>query len=62
MKKMAAVVPAYNEEKAITEVVFGIKSLLGTHGLNIDVIVVNDCSTDNTLAVASRLDCSAAAG
>lgn len=57
MKRIAAVVPAYNEEKAITDVVNGIKSLKETQAISIDVIVVNDCSTDKTAAMAASLDC-----
>ena len=57
MVKIAAIIPAFNEEKAIAEVVNGIKSLEQTDGLIIDVIVVNDCSTDRTSAIASCLDC-----
>jgi len=44
--KTVAVIPAYNESAHIAEVVAGCSS----HGL--DVIVVNDCSSDDTIAVA----------
>lgn len=55
--RIAIVVPAYNEEEAITGVVNGINALNLEKGLHIDVVVVNDCSTDNTLNVVSCLNC-----
>ncbi|MDP4266681.1 MAG: glycosyltransferase family 2 protein [Bacteroidota bacterium] len=57
MKKIAIIVPAYNEEKSIAEVVNGIKSLSINDIYKIDVIVINDCSTDKTSEIASGLDC-----
>ena len=48
MTKIAAIVPAYNEEKAIAFVVADINLLATDQNLNITVVVVNDCSTDNT--------------
>ena len=42
--KTMIVIPAYNEEKSIYDVVMSVKSL----GENIDVLVVNDGSDDNT--------------
>lgn len=57
MMKIAAVVPAYNEEEAIRGVVQGINAMARDNKLTLDVIVVNDCSKDNTYKVASELDC-----
>ena len=55
--RIAAVVPAYNEEEAITDVVNGINAMALANQLNIDVVVVNDCSKDNTYQIASKLKC-----
>lgn len=44
MAKIAAIIPAYNEEANIRKVIRDIKS----QDIEIKVIVVNDCSTDNT--------------
>ena len=44
------VIPAYNEEKSIYDVVMSVKSL----GENIDVLVVNDGSDDNTESRARK--------
>lgn len=57
MTRIAAVVPAYNEEAAITAVVNDIRAMAQASGLHIDVVVVNDCSTDNTAAIIDKLDC-----
>jgi glycosyltransferase involved in cell wall biosynthesis len=55
--KIAAIVPAYNEEKAIASVVRDINALASTHNLSIDVIVVNDCSLDTTAEIISNIKC-----
>ena len=57
MKRIAAIVPAYNEEEAISGVVKDINDLAQAQQLLIDVIVVNDCSKDSTSQVISKLNC-----
>lgn len=57
MKRIAAIVPAYNEEEAIAFVVNDINALAESQQLLIDVIVVNDCSKDSTADVISKLKC-----
>lgn len=57
MKKIAAIVPAYNEEKAITAVVNDILQTAQSQNLSITVIVVNDCSKDSTSEIISKLNC-----
>lgn len=57
MERIAAIVPAYNEEAAIAAVVGDIRSVASASGLHIDVVVVNDCSTDSTAGIIDRLDC-----
>jgi glycosyltransferase involved in cell wall biosynthesis len=47
-KKVSIIIPAYNEEKTIADIVFRIQSL---HPLA-EIIVINDGSTDNTAAAA----------
>ena len=56
MIRIAAVVPAYNEEKAISKVVDDIHEVAKQNNLHIDIIVVNDCSKDSTLEVISKLN------
>src|SRR3972149_1132153 len=43
------VIPAYNEEEAIAEVVNDIKSAMTNSGYNYEIIVVDDCSKDDTV-------------
>lgn len=55
--RILIVVPCYNEEEVIASVVADINRVKAMHGLNLDTLVVNDCSTDNSMAVISSLDC-----
>lgn len=55
--KIAAIVPAYNEEKAITAVVNDILQTAQSQKLSITVVVVNDCSKDTTSEIISKLNC-----
>jgi glycosyltransferase involved in cell wall biosynthesis len=57
MNKIAIIVPAYNEEKAITAVVNDMNAMAKESNLDLDVVVINDCSLDSTSEVISRLDC-----
>ncbi len=47
-RKLVAVVPAWNEAGAVGQVVDGIRDA----GLHVDVVVVDDASTDDTASVA----------
>ena len=58
MIRTLLIIPCYNEGKNISKVIQAIEnyillnsSLLETHGIIIDYIVINDCSKDNTLDV-----------
>jgi hypothetical protein len=55
--KIAAIVPAYNEEKSITAVVEDILQVAHSLKLSITVVVVNDCSKDATSEIISKLNC-----
>ena len=55
--KIAAVVPAYNESHAIKNVVNDLLAAGLKSGINITVVVVNDCSTDNTGEIIDQLSC-----
>jgi glycosyltransferase involved in cell wall biosynthesis len=57
IKRIAAIVPAFNEESAIEAVVNDINQLAQAEQLHIDVIVVNDCSKDNTAKIISGIKC-----
>jgi glycosyltransferase involved in cell wall biosynthesis len=53
MKDILLIIPVYNEEKNIEKVCEEIKDNLSF----VDILVVNDCSTDNTLQVIKKILC-----
>lgn len=57
MDKIAVIIPAYNEEASISGVVQTLHKVSTQNSLFLDVIVVNDCSTDSTTQLISKLDC-----
>ncbi|MEQ8624986.1 MAG: glycosyltransferase family 2 protein [Vicingaceae bacterium] len=48
MKKLSILIPAYNEERTILPLLHRLKNLQLPEGLDKELILVNDCSTDNT--------------
>jgi len=57
MYQYAAIVPAYNEEGAIAQVVTDLNKFAKSNQINLQVIVVNDCSKDNTGNIIDQLPC-----
>ena len=57
MRSLAVIIPAYNEEKSIADVVRSVISIASKSNLDAEVIVVNDCSTDKTGKIIETLDC-----
>jgi glycosyltransferase involved in cell wall biosynthesis len=57
IKKIAVIVPAYNEEKAIAAVVGDINALDLGKNFAMTVVVVNDCSKDRTADIVRKLNC-----
>jgi glycosyltransferase involved in cell wall biosynthesis len=57
MKRIAVIVPAYNEESAVAAVVDEINALNAFNRFHADAVVVNDCSRDKTAVVVSSLNC-----
>jgi len=56
MTKLAAIIPAYNEEESITSVVEALLALR-IDGLTVIPVVVNDSSKDRTAEIVSKLNC-----
>lgn len=48
IQKLSIVIPAYNEGKTIYKILDKIKEVELLHDIKKEVIIVNDCSTDNT--------------
>lgn len=57
MKRIAVIIPAYNEEASIEAVVNNVRKIGKEHSLLLVPVVVNDCSKDNTAAIIDDLDC-----
>ena len=57
MYQYAAIVPAYNEEGAIAQVVTDLNNFAKSNQITLQVIVVNDCSKDNTGNIIDQLHC-----
>lgn len=54
--EVAVVIPAYNEENAISKQIDNVKTVMDKTGLSYTLIVVDDGSTDNTAGEAERHD------
>ena len=50
--KVSIVIPAYNEEQAIGEVIDGIRYAMDNTEYDYEIIVVDDCSSDSTSKIA----------
>ncbi len=53
--KLSVVIPAYNEAESLPETVRSISGTLKSNGIDYEIVVINDNSTDNTLAVLEHL-------
>ncbi len=53
---ISVIIPAYNEERAIASQIEAIKNVLNTNKINYELIVVDDGSTDNTVAEIKKSD------
>ena len=53
--KITVIVPAYNEERTIGNIVQDINTIFTKHYKDFEIIVMNDCSTDRTFEVVTQL-------
>jgi glycosyltransferase involved in cell wall biosynthesis len=53
--KLSIIIPAYNEEKTIEEIVKRVIAVNLLHDITKEIIVINDCSKDNTGEVLKRI-------
>lgn len=56
MKRISAIIPAYNEENGIAEVISELTAVLRELNITFEIIVVNDGSTDRTGEILKDLD------
>ncbi len=54
IQKLSILIPAYNEEATIIDLLEKVKSVELERQIKKEIIVVNDCSTDNTLALIGQ--------
>jgi glycosyltransferase involved in cell wall biosynthesis len=54
IQKLSILIPAYNEERTICELLQKVIQSILPEGITKEIIIVNDCSTDNTQAVISH--------
>lgn len=53
-QKLSLVIPAYNEAKTIHLILNRIKAVELVHGIKKEIIIVNDCSNDNSIEVIEK--------
>lgn len=51
---VSIVIPVFNEEHTLGKVIQGVKETMKRLGLSFEVLVVDDCSTDNSLGISLR--------
>lgn len=51
------IIPCYNEQASIAAVVNGIREKGVSNGYELDILVVNDCSKDNSIQIIKQLGC-----
>jgi len=54
IKKLSILIPAYNEEKTIHLILNKVKSVQLINGIEKEIIIVNDCSTDKSAEVIEK--------
>lgn len=54
MQKLSIIIPAYNEENTIRRVIESVRAVNLPGGMGKELIVVNDCSRDNTRQVLEK--------
>jgi dolichol-phosphate mannosyltransferase len=53
--KLSIVIPAHNEEGSVVSTVQGVAEALSAEGIDYEIVVVDDASTDRTAAVVTEL-------
>ena len=53
-KLLSIIIPAYNEERTISSILYKVSEVVLIGGMKKEIIVVNDCSKDQTVAVVDK--------
>ena len=51
---VSIVIPAFNEEQGVAQVIGELQNVLGRHGINAEILVIDDGSSDQTAQAAAR--------
>lgn len=54
MKQLSIIIPAYNEELSIVSTIRAVRRMLQDSGIEGEIVVVNDCSSDSTGSLAEN--------
>ena len=52
--KLSIIIPVYNEERHVSSLLKKVEEVVLDHDIKKEVIIVNDCSTDNTVEVVNK--------
>jgi glycosyltransferase involved in cell wall biosynthesis len=55
MHLLSVIVPCYNEERSLSECIDRVLAIRDAH-LDLEIIIIDDCSTDGSLAIARNLE------
>ncbi len=55
MFKLSILIPAFNEESTLSNIVEKVQEVELINGIDKEIIIINDCSSDSTLSVANEL-------
>ncbi len=55
MFKLSILIPAFNEESTLSNIVDKVQKVELINGIDKEIIIINDCSSDSTLSVANEL-------
>lgn len=51
MKVLSIVIPVYNEERTIAQILNKVMAVILPHGVTKEILLINDCSTDNSVQI-----------
>jgi len=53
-KLLSIIIPAYNEERTISSILYKVSDVVLIGGMKKEIIIINDCSKDQTVAVVDQ--------